>query len=89
MTDSHCHIAGEEFIADLDAVVARARQAGVSRALVILAAEDDAEVARAPTETQSQAGREFLDGPALTRSDEPGKAGVVFDAPGVLGKEAA
>src|SRR5215210_3704684 len=48
MTDSHCHIAGEEFIADLDAVAARARAAGVSRALVILAAEDDAEIARVP-----------------------------------------
>src|SRR5215207_720311 len=49
MTDSHCPIAGEEFIADLDAVVERARSAGVSRALVILAAEDDAELARAYT----------------------------------------
>lgn len=48
MTDSHCHIAGEEFIADLDAVVERARAAGVSRALVILAAEDDEEIARVP-----------------------------------------
>jgi TatD DNase family protein len=46
VTDSHCHIAGEEFVADLDAVVERARAAGVSRALVILAAEDDAEIAR-------------------------------------------
>ena len=49
MIDSHCHIAGEEFAGDLDAVVARARAAGVSRALVILAAEDDAEMARAET----------------------------------------
>ena len=49
MTDSHCHIAGEEFAGDLDAVVERARAAGVSRALVILAAEDDAEMARVPT----------------------------------------
>ena len=49
MTDSHCHIAGEEFAADLPAVVERARQAGVRRALVILAAEDDAEIARAAT----------------------------------------
>lgn len=47
MIDSHCHIAGEEFAGDLDAVVERARAAGVSRALVILAAEDDAEIARA------------------------------------------
>ena len=53
MTDSHCHIAGEEFIADLDAVVMRARAAGVSRALVILAAEDDAEIGRAATVAQA------------------------------------
>ena len=47
MTDSHCHLAGEEFAADLPDVIARARAVGVSRALVILAAEDDAEIARA------------------------------------------
>jgi len=47
MTDSHCHIAGEEFAGDLAEVVGRARAAGVSRALVILAAEDEAETARA------------------------------------------
>jgi len=47
MIDSHCHIAGEEFAEDLDAVVARAREAGVLSALVILAAEDDAEIAQA------------------------------------------
>jgi len=49
VTDSHCHIAGEEFIADLPDVVARAKAAGVTRALVILAAEDAAEIARAQT----------------------------------------
>jgi len=48
MTDSHCHIAGKEFAGDLDAVVERARAAGVQRALVILAAEDDEEFARVP-----------------------------------------
>lgn len=47
MTDSHCHLAGEEFAGDLEAVVARAQEAGVFRALVILAAEDDAEIERA------------------------------------------
>lgn len=47
MIDSHCHLAGEEFIADLDPVLARAREAGLERALVIVAAEDDAEWARA------------------------------------------
>lgn len=49
MTDSHCHIAGEEFLADLPEVVARAKAAGVTRALVILAAEDDEEIARVQT----------------------------------------
>ena len=34
MIDSHCHLADEVFAADLDAVVARARDAGVERALV-------------------------------------------------------
>ncbi len=48
MTDSHCHIAGEEFAGDLGQVVERARAAGVRRALVILAAEDQAEFARVP-----------------------------------------
>lgn len=48
MTDSHCHIAGAEFAGDLVQVVERARAAGVRRALVILAAEDEAEFARVP-----------------------------------------
>jgi TatD DNase family protein len=47
--DSHCHLAGEEFAADLDAVVKRARAAGLSGALVILAAGDHAEAERAKT----------------------------------------
>jgi TatD DNase family protein len=41
--DSHCHLAGAEFAGDLDAVIARAREAGLVRCLVILAAEDEAE----------------------------------------------
>lgn len=47
MVDSHCHLAGEEFRADLEAVLERARLAAVERLLVIVAAEDDAEWARA------------------------------------------
>jgi TatD DNase family protein len=47
MIDSHCHLAGEEFVEDLPAVVARARAAGVVRALVIIGAEDRTERARA------------------------------------------
>lgn len=47
MIDSHCHLAGDEFTADLDAVVGRAKEAGLAGALVILGAEDQAELARA------------------------------------------
>jgi TatD DNase family protein len=47
MIDSHCHLADDGFEADLEAVVARARNAGLTAALVILAAGDEAEAARA------------------------------------------
>lgn len=47
MIDSHCHLADEVFAADLDAVIDRARQAGLERALVILAAGDEKEAAQA------------------------------------------
>jgi len=47
MIDSHCHLAGEEFSADLGSVVSRARSAGVSAALCILSAGDDQEAGRA------------------------------------------
>lgn len=47
MIDSHCHLADETFAADLDAVVARARAAGVARALVVLEAGNAGEAAQA------------------------------------------
>ena len=47
MIDSHCHLAGEEFAGDLDAVVARACGAGLAGALVILSSGDGAEAERA------------------------------------------
>ena len=47
MIDSHCHLADEQFTADLDAVVARARDAGVDGALCILDASNEEEAARA------------------------------------------
>ena len=46
MIDSHCHLADEAFESDLDAVVARAKASGLTGALVILAAGDEAEAAR-------------------------------------------
>jgi TatD DNase family protein len=45
--DSHCHLAGPEFTDDLDAVVERARAAGLVHALVILAADDQPELDQA------------------------------------------
>jgi TatD DNase family protein len=47
MFDSHCHLADEAFENDLEEVVARAKDAGLTGALVILAAGDEAEAARA------------------------------------------
>jgi TatD DNase family protein len=47
MIDSHCHLAGSEYESDLPEVVARAQAAGVSSALVVLAADDPAELERA------------------------------------------
>ena len=47
MIDSHCHLAGDEFESDLREVIDRAMGAGVTAALVIIGAEDEAEVSRA------------------------------------------
>jgi len=49
MIDSHCHIAGPEFTDDLSEVIDRAKNAGIAHALVILAADDEPEIARAST----------------------------------------
>ena len=46
MIDSHCHLAGAEFESDLPDVVQRAVAAGVSGALVIVAADDSKEYER-------------------------------------------
>jgi TatD DNase family protein len=59
LVDSHCHIAGPEFADDLDEVIARATAAGVTRALVILAADDEPELAQAETVAARWAGVRF------------------------------
>ena len=47
MIDSHCHLADETFAADLDAVVSRAKDAGLERILVVLDAGNGQEAAQA------------------------------------------
>jgi TatD DNase family protein len=47
LIDSHCHLADEAFAKDLDEVVARARAAGLERALVILEGGNTGEAAQA------------------------------------------
>lgn len=47
LVDSHCHLAGSEFAGDLEAVVARAREAGVERCFVMLGANDHVELQQA------------------------------------------
>jgi TatD DNase family protein len=47
LRDSHCHLADEAFVPDLEAVVSRARAAGVTAALCMLDAGDEAELNRA------------------------------------------
>lgn len=47
MIDSHCHLADDAFVADRQAVIERARAAGLTRALCIVAAENSTEAERA------------------------------------------
>ena len=47
MIDSHCHLAGREFADDLEPVIARAKEAGLQRCLVILGSDDEAEFTQA------------------------------------------
>jgi TatD DNase family protein len=47
MIDSHCHLADETYAADLDAVIERAKDAGLERALVVLEAGNAKEAAQA------------------------------------------
>ncbi|HEY2432495.1 MAG TPA: TatD family hydrolase [Vicinamibacterales bacterium] len=62
MIDSHCHLADEAFERDLDAVVARATDAGLTAALVILSAGDEAEAARARRVRESWSAVRFASG---------------------------
>jgi TatD DNase family protein len=48
MIDSHCHLADDQFQADLPAVIARAQAAGLERVLCVLDAGEADEAARVP-----------------------------------------
>lgn len=48
MIDSHCHLADPGFHDDLEAVVLRAQEAGVTAGLCVISLSDEAEVSRAP-----------------------------------------
>ena len=76
MIDSHCHLADEQFAADLDAVVARAQGAGVDGALCILDALNHEEVARADRVAEAWPDVAFAVGV------HPHQAGAVGDAIG-------
>ena len=75
MIDTHCHIAGPEFVDDVDAVIGRARDAGVARAVIVLAADDAAERARA-----EEIARKWPE-TAFTVGIHPHAAGGFADAP--------
>ena len=71
MIDSHCHLADEQFAADLHAVLERARSAGVEGALCILDALDEEEARRADRVAKAWADVAFAIG------IHPHKAGAV------------
>lgn len=48
MIDSHCHLAGDEFVNDLDEVIARAQAGGLRGALCIVDAASRVELDRVP-----------------------------------------
>ena len=81
MIDSHCHLADEVFAADLEAVIARARDAGLERVLTILSAGDEKESAQAERVAALWPDSRFSIGvhphSAKTFADAPGQAAQV------------
>lgn len=47
MIDSHCHLADDAFVNDVEAVIARAQAAGLTGGVCVLAAENETEAERA------------------------------------------
>jgi TatD DNase family protein len=84
MIDSHCHLAGEEFAGDLQAVVERAIAAGVTGALVVLAADDEPECERGRQVALAWPDVRFAIGvhphAAGAYADDPARAGRLTDS---------
>lgn len=83
MIDSHCHLAGEEFAADLPAAIERARAAGLTGALVIIGADDEAEYERATLVTAAWDAIRLSIGvhphAAAQFADDPGRAASLVE----------
>lgn len=83
MIDSHCHLADAVFEADLPDVVARAREAGVTHALTILAVGDPGETRRAGVLASLWDGARFAVGVHPHQAHEcaePGRASALVEA---------
>jgi TatD DNase family protein len=84
MVDSHCHLAGEEFAADLETVASRAASAGVTTALCILEADDEGELTRAEAVRAAWPGIRFATGVhphhAGRFADDPDRAAAVVES---------
>lgn len=82
--DSHCHLAGDEFAADLHEVIARAQGQGLAEAMVILAADASEELLRAPAIAAAWPVVRFSIGvhpqAAGGFADEPARAAAIVDA---------
>jgi TatD DNase family protein len=75
LIDSHCHLADAVFAPDLDDVLARAREAGLTHVLCILAAGDAVEQAQAARVAAQFAGARFAAGVHPHQAHEHAQAG--------------
>ncbi|PYR76606.1 MAG: hypothetical protein DMF86_11760 [Acidobacteria bacterium] len=82
MIDSHCHLADEAFVPDLDEVIARAQAAGLTAALCILSSDDAPEAARA------ERVRERWDAVRFATGVHPHRAGAFAGRPAGAAAEA-
>jgi TatD DNase family protein len=83
MIDSHCHLADTVFEHDLPEVIARAKEAGLTSALTMLAAGDSGEAARAANVTALWPEVRFAVGVHPHQAHEcaaPGRAAALVEA---------